>query len=318
MNEITTTVEITDRTGHTTLQLTQQETLDRVAGTEGAWVFAGDRMVQPAELAEANWDTVGTVRLVPSLVIGCKHGRNPSACEECQEQVIGKFREIHGDTYDYSRVEYTGTQNNVTIVCEKHGPFEQAPNSHLAGSGCPVCGRISLSEKSTHTQEQVIGKFREIHGDTYDYSRVEYSGNSIKVTIVCHEHGSFEQPPSSHKSGQGCPDCSTLGFRNNQPGYYYCLSILGHGGHWWFKGGISGDPQRRAGQIQSSLRGSGLLLDVIVVDSIRFERGIDARNLESKLLKVEGIRTFTIERFDGSRELFSNNPIEFAQAKGWA
>jgi Zn finger protein HypA/HybF involved in hydrogenase expression len=233
------------------------------------------------------------------------------------EQVLERFEKVHGNTYDYSRVEYTGTQNNVTIVCEKHGPFEQAPNSHLAGSGCPVCGRISLSEKSTHTQEQVIGKFREIHGDTYDYSRVEYSGNSIKVTIVCHEHGSFEQPPSSHKSGQGCPDCSTLGFRNNQPGYYYCLSILGHGGHWWFKGGISGDPQRRAGQIQSSLRGSGLLLDVIVVDSIRFERGIDARNLESKLLKVEGIRTFTIERFDGSRELFSNNPIEFAKAKGW-
>ena len=70
MNEITTTVEITDRTGHTVLQLTQQETLDRVAGMEGAWVFRGDRMVQPAELAEANWDTVGTVRLVPSLVGG--------------------------------------------------------------------------------------------------------------------------------------------------------------------------------------------------------------------------------------------------------
>ena len=71
MNEITTTVEIADRTGHTTLQLTQQETLDRVAGmTGGAWVFAGDRMVQPAELAEANWDTVGAVRLVPGLVGG--------------------------------------------------------------------------------------------------------------------------------------------------------------------------------------------------------------------------------------------------------
>ena len=70
VNEITTTVEIADRTGHTTLQLTQQETLDRVAGMEGAWVFAGDRMVQPAELAEANWDTVGAVRLVPGLVGG--------------------------------------------------------------------------------------------------------------------------------------------------------------------------------------------------------------------------------------------------------
>ena len=90
MNEITTTVEIANPTGHTTLQLTQQETLDRVAGTEGAWVYAGDRLVQPAELAEANWDTVGTVRLVPALVGGCEHGRVRSSrqhwrevCKEC-------------------------------------------------------------------------------------------------------------------------------------------------------------------------------------------------------------------------------------------
>ena len=70
MNEITTSVEIADRTGHTTLQLTQQETLDRVAGMAGAWVFAGGQMVQPAELAEANWDTVGAVQVVPGLFGG--------------------------------------------------------------------------------------------------------------------------------------------------------------------------------------------------------------------------------------------------------
>ena len=70
MDVSTTTVMIADKTGHTTLQLTQQETVDKVAGLEGAWVFAGDRMVQPAELAETNWDTVGTVRIVPGLVGG--------------------------------------------------------------------------------------------------------------------------------------------------------------------------------------------------------------------------------------------------------
>ena len=84
MNEITTRVGIIEGLGGpTTYQLTQQETLDRVAGMEGIWVFAEGRFVQPAELAEANWDTVGTVLLVPSLVIGCEHGRNPSACKEC-------------------------------------------------------------------------------------------------------------------------------------------------------------------------------------------------------------------------------------------
>ena len=70
LTEITTKVEIADRTGHTTLQLTQSETLERVSGLEGAWVFTGDRMVQSHELAEANWETVGTIRIVRPLVGG--------------------------------------------------------------------------------------------------------------------------------------------------------------------------------------------------------------------------------------------------------
>ena len=70
LTEITTKVQITDRNGHTTLQLTQRETLERVSGLEGTWVFAGDRMVQSHELAEANWETVGTIRIVRPLVGG--------------------------------------------------------------------------------------------------------------------------------------------------------------------------------------------------------------------------------------------------------
>ncbi len=67
MEEITTTVEIADRTGHTTLQLTKDETLSRVSDSSGSWVFAGDQMVQPEQLARADWETVGTVRIVSGL-----------------------------------------------------------------------------------------------------------------------------------------------------------------------------------------------------------------------------------------------------------
>ena len=70
LTEITTKVEIADRTGHNTLQLTQSETLERVSGLEDAWAFAGGRIVQSHELAEANWETVGTIRIVPGLVGG--------------------------------------------------------------------------------------------------------------------------------------------------------------------------------------------------------------------------------------------------------
>ncbi len=67
MQEISTTVEIADSTGHTTLQLTKAETLSRVSESSGSWVFAGNRMVQPEQLAESDWGTVGTVRIVPGL-----------------------------------------------------------------------------------------------------------------------------------------------------------------------------------------------------------------------------------------------------------
>lgn len=68
--EIRTQVEIADSTGHTTLQLTKSETLEKINENPGSWVFANDRLLQPQELAEQNWNTVGSIRLVPGLVGG--------------------------------------------------------------------------------------------------------------------------------------------------------------------------------------------------------------------------------------------------------
>ena len=58
------------QTGHTVLQLTKAETIVRAAETIDSWIFAGNQMVQAEDLAEANWDTVGTIRIVPGLVGG--------------------------------------------------------------------------------------------------------------------------------------------------------------------------------------------------------------------------------------------------------
>jgi len=49
------------------------------------------------------------------------------------------------------------------------------------------------------TTEQVIEEFREVHGDRYDYSKVEYKHVMTKVTIICPVHGDFNQTPNSHK-----------------------------------------------------------------------------------------------------------------------
>jgi len=50
-----------------------------------------------------------------------------------QKETIKEFMLIHFDTYDYSKVEYIGIHDKVTIVCKVHGPFEQTPNNHKQG-----------------------------------------------------------------------------------------------------------------------------------------------------------------------------------------
>jgi very-short-patch-repair endonuclease len=55
------------------------------------------------------------------------------------EEFLEKARKIHGDKFDYSKVEYTRTSEPISIGCKKHGDFLQTPSSHLSGQGCPIC-----------------------------------------------------------------------------------------------------------------------------------------------------------------------------------
>lgn len=95
------------------------------------------------------------------------------------QDFILKARELHGDKYDYSEVEYKSSKEKVKIICPKHGPFWQTPASHLRKghpSGCPLCnGGRKL------TTEEFIQKAKELHGDRYDYSKTEYIDNKTKV-----------------------------------------------------------------------------------------------------------------------------------------
>lgn len=43
---------------------------------------------------------------------------------------------------------------------------------------------------------------KEIHGDEYDYSLVNYKNNKTKVEIICKKHGIFRQLPVNHNNGK--------------------------------------------------------------------------------------------------------------------
>lgn len=119
------------------------------------------------------------------------------------QQLIQQFEKTHGDRYDYSLVEYVRSTEKVTIICRKHGAFEQLPNMHRKGQGCAAC----MYDGKRSTLSDILIKFKEAHGDRYDYSLVEYKNTDTKVKIICKEHGVFRQSPYHHQRGNGCPKC---------------------------------------------------------------------------------------------------------------
>ena len=131
------------------------------------------------------------------------------------EQFITEAKAVHGDKYDYSKTEYKNHITKVHVICPGHGDFWQFPQTHLESVGCKKCSGIIKGNKMILSTEEFIKRAREIHGEKYDYSKVEYKGCYEKVCIICPKHGEFWQTPRSHLSGHGCPNCQNSILENN-------------------------------------------------------------------------------------------------------
>ena len=133
----------------------------------------------------------------------CSWGVN----RQTEEQFILRSQKIHENKYDYSKVNYVNSYTKVIIGCPVHGEFTQAPDTHTRQrAGCRECH----FERKRETLEGFITRAREIHGDRYDYSKAEYKGSLKNLTIICPEHGEFEQLPTNHlsKRASGCRFCA--------------------------------------------------------------------------------------------------------------
>ena len=139
-------------------------------------------------------------------------------CPECRKESFGikdmtresfieEAKKIHGEKFDYSKVEFKNKYTPVIIICPEHGEFTQKPYAHLNGSGCKRCSIGASRKKGRMSQEEFISKASAIHNSKYDYSKAVYEGTDKKVCIICPEHGEFWQTPHHHLHGVGCPYC---------------------------------------------------------------------------------------------------------------
>jgi very-short-patch-repair endonuclease len=133
-----------------------------------------------------------------------------------QNEFIDRISKIYEGKYDFSESLYVNTDTKVKCFCYKHGEFWQTPHHLLKGIACEKCGRERMSKKKIEKSSKNFERgARKIHGDKYDYSKVEYSHNQHEVCIICPEHGEFWQMPVRHLSGNGCPKCNSSRLETN-------------------------------------------------------------------------------------------------------
>lgn len=125
------------------------------------------------------------------------------------EKLISKFKEIHGDKYEYSKEI---NKFKIDIYCKNcKNWFIQNIYKHKNGHNCPTCvGGVKID-----TEEFIKRAISKFGNEFCDYSNVNYINTSTKVKLKCKLHNYFfYQTPQNHmskivKSGcKGCPLCS--------------------------------------------------------------------------------------------------------------
>lgn len=126
------------------------------------------------------------------------------------EEFIQQSLTIHGDRYDYSKVEYKSNSTKVCITCKEHGEFQQTASSHLMGYGCWECGVSKRSKCRRDNQEDFLEKVKKVHGDKCLYNKVNYINSKTYVVITCKIHGDWSIKPNNILTGFGCPECGKI------------------------------------------------------------------------------------------------------------
>lgn len=265
-----------------------------------------------------NYKKVNYVGSHTHVIIGCKeHGdfeQSPAShlsgkgCSKCgteiarlsrrksEEEFISAATDLHHGYYTYCNIDYIDLKTKVSITCPVHGEFFQAPQQHVKGSGCPACAGDQTSQRRLSDTVEFVQKAVALKGDAYDYHLVEYKHCRSKVSIICREHGVFQQTPSAHLAGNECPACVSYGYNTSKPGCVYLLQS----GDITKVGITNRTPQVRAKKVSFS---SGRAFEAI--EAFWFDDGALPRKIELAALRwLRKNYKQPSQQFEGCTECF--------------
>lgn len=156
--------------------------------------------------------------LEPVEILCRKHGPftiTPSShlrgkrCEQCDiDDILAKLHIIHSNRYTYT-LKSKLKSSIISIICPRHGEFQQTLQNHMTGAKCRKCAYDDLSLNTRKTKEQFVNDAEMIHGKLYGYANAEYVNTDTPVSVICPKHGAFNIKPADHLNYCGCPQCST-------------------------------------------------------------------------------------------------------------
>lgn len=124
-------------------------------------------------------------------------------------EVIAKFKTIHGEKYDYSRYIYPNRKElKGIVICPLHGEFETTRMHHEKGVGCPDCAGVPRGGFKKTKDDDFLNRMNSLFGDTLNFEKFKYVNNYTKGSVTCPVHGEFQKAPKHLYRGQGCSCCS--------------------------------------------------------------------------------------------------------------
>lgn len=229
------------------------------------------------------------------------------------------------DKFDYSTTRYIKAKEKVEICCPIHGKQIMFPDRHLVSpTGCSECSKILGAEKriKEYRSEDELTQFKNkaklIHGDAFNYDKVQFKSTRDQIIITCNIHKiDFTQRVSHHLSGHnGCVACWTKKLKNtfsrsawiemcNEKNVRYpvlYIAILFDNEEKFVKIGITSDEieyRQRAWKYEK--------------ETLNIIRGLPGRihDLEDRLHKIfKSYQYFPKERFSGYTECFNLNILQ--------
>lgn len=207
----------------------------------------------------------------------CSSTRAPKT----KDSFVEEAKRVHADKYDYTDTVYHRYHEKVSILCKKHGYFNQSPASHLAGKGCTHCARESSTNKRRADKHEIISNLNKDYPDfSFKLHTLKSNTWDTLVEVTCPFHGSsIRKMGSIIYDGNKCRKCFKYGgIKLDTTSYLYINAFMLTDGSIIGKYGITNKPKDRFSMFLS--KNKDTVVDLINLNLFSYKDGVRFSQIE--------------------------------------